>query len=261
MAEKEKVTMVKYLNNVSTRNYIKGIISSPEKADMFMNNMLTLTDKDIKLQECDPGDLMRCALNAVALDLPLSKQLGLAYVIAYKGSPTFQVGYKGFIQLAIRTQAYKRINACEVREGEIERNKFTGEIKFLKECPDAPVVGYMAYLLMHSGFEQSFYMSVEQVRDHAKKYSPSYKYSNTLWHTDEAKMATKTVLKLLLSQYGLLSPELQKALESDENIEVEKGKRAINIDDIQKQDDKNTEVKQNKETIDVEVQELPNDAI
>jgi len=107
------------------------------KKSEFVSNLLALSDSNKELSQCEPADLMKCAMNATALNLPLNKNLGYAYVIPYfdrqtnRTIPQFQMGYKGFVQLAIRSGQYKTINTCEIREGEIRRNKVTGHIDFL----------------------------------------------------------------------------------------------------------------------------------
>ena len=124
------------------------------------------------------------------------------------------MGYKGFIQLAIRSGQYRTINTCEVREGEIKRNKFTGHTEFLGENPEGKVIGYLAYIELQNGFQQSLYMSLEQVKEHVSKYSQSGIDKNTkefkgVWKNEFDAMAKKTVLKLLLNRYGVLSVEMQ----------------------------------------------------
>lgn len=197
-----------------------------KKKSEFVSNLIALSEADKTLQECNPVDLMKCAMNATALNLPLNKNLGYAYVIAYnqrqkdgsyKMTPQFQMGYKGFIQLAIRSAQYKTINTCEVREGEIRRNKFTGHIDFLGENPNGEIIGYLGYIELNNGFQQSLYMSVEQVQSHAKKYSQVFAKKGTgLWKDEFDLMAKKTVLKLLLNRFGVLSVEMQNAILTDQ---------------------------------------------
>lgn len=223
------ISMANYLNGASISKFLQEVLA--DKKSEFISNLIALCDTDKNLAECDPGMLMKCAMNATALNLPLNKNLGYAYVIAYKGIPSFQIGYKGLIQLAIRTGQYKYINATEIREGEIKHNKITGEVIFNGEKPDAKVVGYMAYLELVNGFTASLYMTEEQLEEHAIRFSKMYQYdkskgsSQSKWSDPLAKpaMCRKTVLKLLLSTYGLMTTEFAKALSSDNEEEAPQG--------------------------------------
>lgn len=200
-----------------------------DKKSMFVSNLISMTEGDPKLQECDPGILMKCAMNATALDLSLNKNLGHAYIVAYKGVPSFQLGFKGLIQLAIRSGQYKHINAVEVREGEIKRNKFTQAVEVIGENPEGKIIGYLATLVLLSGFEASVYMTEEEIEAHARKYSQAYKSDiqyksrRSPWSdpTERIKMANKTVLKALLSTYGVLSMEMQEAMANDKEETVD----------------------------------------
>ncbi|WP_026627303.1 recombinase RecT [Dysgonomonas capnocytophagoides] len=220
------LSLANFLNAPSTANFLKETLA--EKKSEFVSNLIALCDADPKLAQCDPAQLMKCAMNATSLNLPLNKNLGYAYVIAYKGVPSFQIGYKGLIQLAIRTGQYKFINATEIREGEIRHNKITGEVIFNGEKPDAPIVGYMSYLELVNGFTASLYMTEEQIEQHALRFSQTYKNdkqyrsSTSKWSDPLARptMCKKTVLKLLLGTYGLMTTEFAKALDSDSDDEV-----------------------------------------
>ena len=230
----------------------------------FVSNLLALSDADKNLAQCEPAELMKCAMNATALNLPLNKNLGYAYVIAYnskqkdgtsKMTPQFQMGYKGFIQLAVRSGQYKTINTCEVREGEIKRNKFTGHMEFLGENPEGEVIGYLAYIELLNGFQQSLYMTTEEVIKHAKKYSKNFeKYGTGLWREEFDLMAKKTVLKLLLNRYGVLSVEMQNAIEKDQAdiegqyIDNPQSREIIDAEVIQQEEP--TEQKQIAEEVD-----------
>lgn len=216
-----KPTIGNFLNSPSTKKFLEANLR--ENTQEFVSNLIAICDSDSNLAECDPAKLMMCAMNATALKLPLNKNLGYAYIIPYKGVPSFQIGYKGLIQLALRSGQYKYLNACEVREGELQRNKITGEIKFSGDLPNNPVVGYVAYLQLNNGFSASLYMSEEEIEKHALRFSKMYaadkQYSKRVskWSDPDArpKMAIKTVLKGLLGTYGVLSTEMQKAFESE----------------------------------------------
>lgn len=235
MAEKslQRQTIGNFIDMPNTQKFLKDNLA--ERKAEFVSNLLALCDADQKLKECDPAKLMLCAMNATALNLPLNKNLGYAYIIPYNGVPQFQIGYKGLIQLALRTGQYEFLNACEIREGEISRNKVTGELTYIGERPDAKVMGYIAYLKLKSGFSASLYMSLEDIEAHAKRFSKAYAYdvkekkSTSKWSDPDArpKMSIKTVLKGLLSTYGVLSTELVKALETDNEHENESGQRGF----------------------------------
>lgn len=229
-----------FLNMPSTAKFLQDTLA--EKKPEFVSNLIALCDADANLAKCNPADLMKCALNATSLNLPLNKNLGYAYVIPYKNIPSFQIGYKGLIQLAIRTGQYKFINSTEIREGEIERNKITGEIKYLGDKDQAPVVGYMAYLELMSGFTASYYMSEEQIEAHALKYSKMYQYDKgrggnmSKWSDPDARpgMCKKTVLKLLLGTYGLMTTDFARAFaEDDDTVESTNTHRFEEADIIQ----------------------------
>lgn len=233
----KKTTLSQFFANPKTDGFLAQQLG--KKKSEFVTNILALAESDTLLKDCAPDALMKCAMNATALNLPLNKNLGYAYVIPYKNNragtvePNFQIGWKGFVQLAIRSGQYKTINSVEVRDGEIRRNKFTGEIEFLGENTSGDVIGYLAYIKLLNGFEQSLYMTVEEVRNHADKYSKAFNltaYNNIIegkiqekdmwkysspWYDNFDDMAKKTVLKLLLNRYGVLSVEMQQAIIKD----------------------------------------------
>lgn len=237
--EPKKVSIGNFLNFPNTQKFLEDNLKENRKE--FVSNLLALCDGDPNLALCEPNKLMMCAMNATALNLPLNKNLGYAYIIPYKGVPSFQIGYKGLIQLALRSGQYKFLNACEVREGEISRNKFTGEIKFLGENEDAKVIGYMACLELNNGFRASLYMTEADIEKHAMRFSKMYaadkQYGKRVskWSDPDArpKMAIKTVLKGLLGTYGVLSTEMVKAFANDDENEPEQPTKNNRSNDIQ----------------------------
>ena len=199
-----------------------------EGAPLFVASLIDIYGGDSKLQKCAPGEVVKEALKAATLKLPINKNLGFAYVLAYDikkkdgnnwikvPTPQFQLGYKGFIQLAMRTGQYRFINADMVYEGEKPVNdRVTGAFRIEGEPKSDKAIGYFAYFETLNGFNKAIYWPAEKVRAHAKKYSPSFKYENTIWHTNFEAMALKTVLKNLLSKYGILSVEMVQAMTSD----------------------------------------------
>lgn len=218
-------SIANFLNAPSTAKFLTETLS--DKKAEFVSNLIALCDSDKNLAQCDHSQLMKCAMNATSLNLPLNKTLGYAYVIPYKGVPSFQIGYKGLIQLAIRTGQYRFINATEIKENEISHNKITGEIIFHGNNPDGKITGYMAYLEMINGFKASLYMSEEQLEQHALRFSKmyqndkKYKSQTSKWSDPLARpaMCKKTVLKGLLGTYGLMTTEFSKAIIADSDEE------------------------------------------
>lgn len=224
------------IGRTQTQNYLQQVLGSKKSA--FVNNITALVANNKMLQECEPLTIMYAGIKATALDLPLDSNLGFAYVIPYnnrkagKVEAQFQLGYKGFIQLAIRSGQFRTLNVTDIREGEVhEVNILTGEIRFsaVENRISKPVIGYAAYFELTNGFSKTLYMTKEEVEAHAKRYSQTYssKYESTResskWSTDFDAMAKKTVLKLLLSKYAPLSVEMAEAQKADQAVVRESG--------------------------------------
>ena len=181
-----------------------------KKAPGFISSLLAVVNNNKLLAKANPKTIVAAGAMAASLDLPINQNLGFAYIIPYGNEAQFQMGYKGYIQLAMRTGQYQTINAAEVYEGEIvKQNRFTGEYEFGEKTSDK-IVGYIAYFKLVNGFEKYLYMSIEEMQAHAKKFSKNYKGGTDKWGiTDFHSMAIKTVLKRLISKYGILSIEMQ----------------------------------------------------
>ena len=199
-------------------------------ADGFISSLLALVNETPELAKIDrPETIMTAALQAATLKLPINKNLGFAHIIPYKkkskvngewvseSQAQFQMGWKGFVQLAERTGQYKTIHAGVVYEGQVRDIDFiTGQI-IKGEKISNKIIGYVAYIEMVNGFSKTFYMTKEEMQEHAKKYSQAYAYDlqrgykNSPWSTNFDAMATKTVLKLLIGKYGIMSVDTQSA--------------------------------------------------
>jgi recombination protein RecT len=189
-----------------------------ENSSAFAASVIDLYTGDKSLMECDPKQVIMQAMKAAILRLPVVKSLGYAWIVAYKGIPQFQIGYKGLIQLAIRTGEYRIIHTDVVYEGEYRTvNKLTGEFDFSGPKVSEKVVGFFAHFELKNGFSKTLYMTREQVDAHAKKYSKSYSFNGSPWKTEFDAMAMKTVLSGLLRKWGYLSVEMVNAMESDED--------------------------------------------
>ena len=226
------------ITNPSTQKYLQDVLG--ERKGSFVNNLTALVANNAALQECQPLTVMFAALKATALNLPLENSLGMAYCIPYKDNKRgitvaqFQLGYKGFKQLALRSGQFAIIpNATEIKEGELKsRNRLTGECKFEfieddAERAKAKTVGYASYFRLVNGAESTFYMSIEEMEAHALRYSQTYRSKSeyvkksSKWTTDFDDMAKKTVIKLNLSKNAPLSVEMQDvqdAIKADQSV-------------------------------------------
>lgn len=233
-------TFNKTITSPATQTYLNELLH--ERKGVFVSNLTAVVANNANLQECEPVTLMFAALKATALNLPIEPSLGMAHIVPYKNKKRgvteaqFQLGYKGFQQLALRTGQYKIINTTDVRQGEVgKRNRLTGEISWNwildeKERLNTPIIGYVNYFRLINGFESTFYMSKEEMEAHALRYSQTYRSTiayikeQSKWTTDFDAMAFKTVIKLNLSKNGVLSTELQDAILSDQSIMREENK-------------------------------------
>lgn len=224
------------ISNEATQQYLQQVLH--EKKSSFTNNIIALVSNNASLQECQPMSLIYASLKATALDLPLDPNLGFAYIIPYKNNKKgvtdaqFQIGYKGFIQLAIRSGQFLLINVTDIRDGELQgENLLTGEMTFSRvpNREQKPVIGYAAFFKLTNGFSKTLYMTVGEVKAHAGRYSQTfsskldYIRSSSKWTTDFDAMAKKTVLKLLLSKYAPLSVEMQNAIQNDQAVIDDQG--------------------------------------
>jgi recombination protein RecT len=188
-----------------------------KQAPSFMSSIISAVNATPALKECDPMSVVSAAAIAAAVQLPINPSLGLAFIVPYKGTAQFQIGWKGFVQLALRSGQYKTINVARVFENQLKsRNPFTGDMQFNEVEPRGDVVGYLLYFRLINGYEKYFYMTKPEVEAHAKQYSATYKKGFGVWRDNFDAMALKTVCKLGLSKYGILSVEMQQAVQSDQ---------------------------------------------
>lgn len=180
-------------------------------AGAFVTSILSLVKSTPQLAAAEPKTIISAAMTAATLKLPIDPNLGFAYIIPYGKEAQFQMGYKGYIQLAMRTGQYKTINASVVYEGQVEGVDFiTGEIIRGKKKSDK-VVGYVAYFELINGFSKMVYMTKEEMLRHAQTFSKSFSRSSSVWKTNFDAMGLKTVIRRLISKYGIMSIEMQGA--------------------------------------------------
>ena len=264
VAQKSSVGITAYLNSQTIQNYLKDVIGNNK--EKFITNLVNVTNQNKQLQKCTNISLMSGALAATTLNLSLNQSFGYAYLVPFKNNKLtkekgqeiyeaqFQIGYKGYIQLALRTGQYRKINAIPVYKSQFRSwNALTEEIELseLDDFEDDEIVGYVAYFRLNNGFEKTIYWSKDKMIKHADTYSQAFnmeiankisnneipekdmwKYSS-YWYKDFDEMALKTMLRQLLSKWGIMSEELQKAFENDQT--VINGEDKIYIDNLQKE--------------------------
>ncbi|MEB3752515.1 recombinase RecT [Geobacillus sp. FSL W8-0032] len=209
----------------STVQTLKGLLASPtlkkrfeeildKRAPQFMTSIVNLYSSEKTLQKCDPMSVISSAMVAATLDLPVDKNLGYAWIVPYGNQAQFQLGYKGYIQLALRTGQYRAINVIEVYEGQLKKwNPLTEELELDFEAKVSDkVIGYAGFFELINGFRKTVYWTKEQIEAHRKRFSKS----DFGWKNDYDAMAKKTVLKAMLSKWGILSIEMQNAFIEDE---------------------------------------------
>lgn len=217
-------SIVEYIQTEEAQAHIKSVLGT--KKDQFVTSVASIVNSNPKLKEADRKSLFSACLVSASLDLPVNQNLGFAYIIPYQDKKLglvaqFQIGYKGFIQLAMRSGQFKTINVTDVRQSEIvDNNRLSGEITFdwISEDRDKlPVIGYVGYFKLTNGFEKTLYMTVDELNKHGHKYSKSMQKGYGLWKDEFDAMARKTVIKLLLSKYAPMSTEMAKAVEADQS--------------------------------------------
>lgn len=257
MGNEVSVSKAKFSVAISTpsiQKLINDTLGDPKRAQRFTASISSVVAANPALQECEAFTVINSALVGEALELPPSPQLGYFYMVPFNDNAnkrkvaTFILGYKGYIQLAIRSGLYKDIDAFEVKEGEyMGRDHETGKplFSFLqndKEREKRNTIGYAAYLELTTGFKKIIYWDYDKMLTHADRYSKAfsmvsydllqegkipekdkYKYSS-FWYKDFDGMAKKTMLRQLISKWGIMSVEFQNAFENDSTYEDEGGK-------------------------------------
>ena len=238
------------LNDDKVKSRFNEILGA--NAQQYMASIINTVSASNELKKCEATSILAAAFVAASFDLPIDTNLGFAAIVPYNRSTKdadgnwvkvmsaqFQMMYKGFVQLAIRSGEYEKMNCSEVYQDElVSFNPITGECEFVTDFSDCTqrdegdpknIAGYYAWFRLRSGFSKELYMSKKAVQNHAKKYSQAYRYDlsknkqSSKWSTDFDAMAKKTVIKLLLSKWGILSVKMQQAIIEDQKVYDEQG--------------------------------------
>jgi recombination protein RecT len=223
-AAPKKTGLQALLADVSIKQRFEEMLG--KKAAGFISSVISVTNQNKLLQTADPMTVISAAAIAASLDLPVNPSLAFAHIVPYKDNKAgttvaqFQMGWRGFVQLAMRSGKYKTMNVSEVYEGElVKSNRHTGEMEFDEtRKASEKVIGYVAYIKLINGFKKYLYMTTEQVTAHGKRYSKSFYSEYGQWEKNFDAMAKKTVLKMLLSMFGILSIEMERAVETDQAV-------------------------------------------
>jgi recombination protein RecT len=235
-----------FLSQEAVKHKINAIIGDSRKGTQFITSLTSAVTMNPSIAECDHATIINVALQGVSLNLNPSSSLGEFFIVPFNDRKnnrkvaTFQMGWKGYIQLALRTGQYKTINAVEIKKGELKRyDRLTDEIviEWLDDTvrDKTETSGYVAVIELVNGFRKTLYWSRDKMENHALQYSETYKadkrngYGYSLWSKNFDAMGIKTVLRQLLDKYGVKSTELAQALEKDMAVIDDEGK-AIYID-------------------------------
>jgi len=239
-------TIKSYINSDSVKARLEDMLG--KRASAFSNSIINVVKNNDYLQKCAPDSVMNSAMIAASLNMPIDPALGFAAIVPYGTAAQFQLMYKGIIQLCIRSGQYETIHNAEVYKDEIKsHNPITGQTLFndpetyqmRRTGKPEDVAGFYAMFKLTAGFRVSAYMTMDEVMAHAKKFSKAYQYDlkknkkSSVWSTDPVSMGKKTVIKQLLSKYGIMSVEMQDAFcaenDSFETAQVS-AEAAINSD-------------------------------
>lgn len=228
----QKMTFSMAISSTGYQKLINNTIRDPKKAERFIASITSAVAINPALQECDPATILSGALLGESLGLSPSPQLGQFYLVPFNNTKRgvkeaqFQLGYKGYVQLALRSGYYKNLNVFSIKDGELKKwNPITEELQIeliddddLRE--QTATIGYVATFTYTNGFTKTIYWSRQKMEKHALRYSKGYaaKSGYTFWEKDFDGMAYKTMLRQLISKWGIMSIDLQTAFEKDDIV-------------------------------------------
>lgn len=220
-----QLTVKNFFESDKIKSHVQNLLGENSKS--FVTSVLNIVSNSEMLKDCEPSSIYQSALVATTLNLPLNQNLGYAYIVpfnsrqkdgSYKKLAQFQIGYKGFIQLAQRSGQFLKIADTPIYEGQIISNNPLTGYEFDFNIKSDVLVGYVAYFKLLNGYEATLYMTKEELLAHGKKFSQTFKKGFGLWQTDFESMARKTVLKLLLQRFAPMSIEMQRAEMADQSV-------------------------------------------
>lgn len=229
-----KVGLATYLTNDAVKAQINKIVGGKDSAK-FISSIISAVQATPALQSCDNSSIVSAALLGQSLNLSPSPQLANFYMVPYGNKAQFILGWKGMVQLAIRSGYYKRINVLPIKEGELIRFdplEEEIEVKLIEDeeiRENTPTIGYYATFTYLNGFKKAIYWSKAKMEAHALRYSQGYKADKknkteyTFWSKDFDSMAMKTMIRQLIGKWGVMSTDMQTAYTADEAVIREDG--------------------------------------
>lgn len=272
--QNQRLELTAYLTQDAVKNQINSVIGGKD-GQRFIASIVSAVNTNPALSECTNQSILSAALLGESLKLSPSPQLGHYYMVPFndknKGKVAqFQLGYKGYIQLAIRSGQYKKLNVLAIKEGELEYfDPMNEEIQVSlmvnkwNEREALPTVGYYAMFELTNGFRKAIYWSKEQMEAHALTYSPGYKAKKgyTFWEKNFDAMAYKTMLRQLISKWGIMSIDMRAAFDGDMAVINEDGtKEYVENDDSVIDMEQQQEVSQQMQSEISETIQQPTDA-
>lgn len=244
----KKTTFSTFITSDAIKTKVNQMVAGRDGAK-FITSLISLVSNNPMLAECEHSTILSSALLGESLKLSPSPQLGQYYMVPFNDNKNgrkvaqFQIGYKGYIQLAMRSGQYRDLDVIEVREGEYKgKDAFTGKarVEFIEDDNERlklPIIGYFAYFELLNGFRKSLYWTKEKMEQHALTYSQAYKtdvkkgWNISFWSKDFDAMAFKTMLRQLISKWGIMSVEFQTAYTNDMGI-IENDGNANFVDSV-----------------------------
>lgn len=235
----KQITIKEYLAAPSVQKRIKEMLD--DRASEFTTSIISIAGNDAKLAKCEPRSLFNACLTAASMHLPISKELAMAHVIPYENKKLgiieaqIQLGWRAYVQMAQRSGEYRTIAAAAIHNGQlVSSDPLRGNVYDFR--PEAiksdDIVGYAALFVLRNGFEKDLFMSMEELEAHALRYSKAYQWDknpknqygdSSPWSTNFDAMSKKTVLKLLIKNFGPMSIDMQKAVQADQAVAKEDG--------------------------------------